>query len=94
MEQIFLAAASPAGVIGLVVGLFWMLSTGRLVTRRESDNIALALNAQIAGVTADRDMWRETTQTLTPIVTRVLNESETTNKLLRALPSIPEVDGS
>lgn len=93
MEQIFLAAASPAGVLGLVVGLFWMLATGRLLTRREADNIAAALQHQIESAVADRDMWRDTAQTLTPIVTKVLNESETTNKLLRALPRIPEVDG-
>lgn len=69
------------GVVGLFAGLFWMLATGRLVTRRECDTII-----------ADRDMWRETAQTLTPVVTKVLTEAETSNRLLRALPGIPEVD--
>lgn len=69
------------GVVGLVVGLFWMLATGRLVTRRENDTTV-----------ADRDMWREAAQTLTPVVTKVLTEAETTNRLLRALPGISEVD--
>lgn len=65
------------GTAGLLIWLFWMLSTGRLVTRREND-----------ATIADRDMWRETAQTLTPVVTKVLSESETTNRLLRALPNV------
>lgn len=71
------AILNGVGVVGLVVGLFWMLATGRLVTRREND-----------ATVADRDMWRETAQTLTPVVTKVLTEAETTNRLLRALPGI------
>ncbi len=66
-----------AGVVVLLVLLFWMLATGRLVTRREND-----------ATIADRDMWRETAQSLTPVVTKVLTESETTNRLLRALPNV------
>lgn len=72
-----------AGVVALLVGLFWMLATGRLVTRREND-----------ATIADRDMWRETAQTLTPVVTKVLSESETTNRLLRALPGLVGRDES
>lgn len=77
MDGIPLSLLNGAGAAGMVVGLFWMLATGRLVTRREAD-----------GITADRDMWRETAQTLTPVVAKVLDESETTNRLLRALPGI------
>lgn len=78
MDGLFTPAIlNGVGVVGLVVGLFWMLATGRLVTRREND-----------ATVADRDMWRETAQTLTPVVTKVLTEAETTNRLLRALPGI------
>lgn len=66
-----------AGVVVLFVWLFWMLSTGRLYTKSQYD-----------GMTADRDMWRETAQELTPVVAKVLLESETTNRLLRALPEL------
>lgn len=33
------ALLNGVGVVGLLVGLFWMLATGRLVTRREADAI-------------------------------------------------------
>lgn len=78
MDQLFNPTlVDGVGVVALLVIQFWMLSTGMLVTRREN-------NATIA----DRDMWRETAQTLTPVVTKVLLESETTNRLLRALPDV------
>lgn len=78
MEDFFSpAVVDGTGVVVLLVGLFWMLATGRLVTRREND-----------ATIADRDMWRETAQTLTPVVAKVLTESETTNRLLRALPDM------
>lgn len=78
MEAILSPAFSDGvSIVALLVVLFWMLATGMLVTRREN-------NATIA----DRDMWRETAQTLTPVVTKVLLESETTNRLLRALPDL------
>ncbi len=80
-ELFFKALADGIGTVSIIVLIFWMLVTGRLVTRREN-------NATIA----DRDMWRETATTLTPVVTKVLTEAETTNRLLRALPGIPEVD--
>ncbi len=80
-ELFFKAFADGIGTVGVIVIVFWMVATGRLVTRREN-------NATIA----DRDMWRETATTLTPVVTKVLTEAETTNRLLRALPGIPEVD--
>jgi hypothetical protein len=35
------------GVVGIVVAFFWMLATGRIVTRREADDIR-----------HDRDEWR------------------------------------
>lgn len=69
------------GVVVLLVGLFWMIARGHLVTRREND-----------ATIADRDMWRETAQALTPVVTKVLSESETTNRLLRALPGMEGKD--
>ena len=65
------------GVIAMLTALSWMLATGMLVTRREND-----------ATIRDRDMWRETAQTLTPVVAKVLSESETTNRLLRALPDM------
>lgn len=37
MDAIPPALLNGVGVVGLLVGLFWMLATGRLVTRREHD---------------------------------------------------------
>ena len=69
------------GTVAVIIIVFYLLVSGRLVTRREND-----------ATIADRDMWRETAQTLTPVVTKVLTEAETTNRLLRALPGIPGED--
>lgn len=41
------ALLNGAGVAGLLVLLFWMLATGRIVTRREHDSVK-----------QDRDYWR------------------------------------
>jgi hypothetical protein len=48
MESIPPALLNGVGVVGLLVVLFWMLATGRLVTRREHETVR-----------ADRDYWRE-----------------------------------
>lgn len=80
-EEMIPVAATGGGIISLTTGLFWMLAKGHLITRREND-----------ATIADRDMWRETAQTLTPVVAKVLTESETTNRLLRALPGLSEAD--
>lgn len=78
---ITIAGVNTAGVVALLVGLFRALQSGAIVTRREADGIA-----------ADRDMWRDTVTTLTPVVEGVLSRQDTTNHLLRSLPGIPEVD--
>lgn len=73
--------ATGGGVIGLVVALFWMLATGRLATRREADDIR-----------KDRDVWREMALEQKGLVSQLLAGQETTNRLLRALPRIGEVE--
>lgn len=70
---------NATGILVLLAGLYKALESGKLVTQREND-----------ATVADRNMWRETAQTLTPVVSKVLDQSETTNRLLRALPGIPE----
>lgn len=81
MEALSPAILNGVGVVGMLAGLFWMLATGRLATRRELDEAR-----------ADRDMWRETAQTLAPVVSQVLTEAETTNRLLRAMPYADEAE--
>lgn len=76
-----MVCVNATGVVALFVGLFKGLQSGAIMTRREAD-----------GITADRDMWRDTVLTLTPIVEGVLARQDTTNHLLRSLPGIPEVD--
>ena len=39
MDFLTPALLNGVGVASLLVGLFWMLATGRLVTRREADGI-------------------------------------------------------
>lgn len=67
------------GVAGLLVLLFWMLSTGRLATRREVDDIR-----------ADRDVWRSAALDQKGLLTQVLSGQETTNRLLRAIPHVDD----
>ena len=52
MDAIPPALINGAGVVTLLVGLFWMIATGRVVTRREHD-----------AVKEDRDYWREIAMT-------------------------------
>lgn len=67
------------GVTVLLVGLFWMLATGRLVTRREVDK-----------VDKDREVWRSLALEQKGLLTTVLTGQETTNRLLRAIPHVEE----
>lgn len=39
MELLTPALLNGVGVVGLFAAMFWMLATGRLVTRREADGI-------------------------------------------------------
>lgn len=73
--------ATGGGITVLLVGLFWMLATGRLVTRREADDIG-----------KDRDVWRQMALDQKGLVSQLLAGQETTNRLLRALPRIGEVE--
>lgn len=72
------------GVAALVVGLFWMLATGRLVTRREADTIK-----------SDRDEWRAAFvaeqangRVLSSQVTELLEHARVTERLLGALSEL------
>jgi hypothetical protein len=69
------------GVVGLCILAVISFARGWVWTK-----------AQVADLRADRDMWRDTAQTLAPVVAQVLTEAETTNKLLRAMPGVSGVD--
>jgi hypothetical protein len=71
------ALINGVGVVGLVVILFWMLATGRLVTRREAEDIR-----------ADRDVWRSNSLEQKGLMTQMLTGQETTNRLLRSIPHV------
>lgn len=71
--------ANNGGVIVLLVGLFWMIATGRLVTRREADRIE-----------ADVKVWRDTALEQKGLVTTLLSGQETTNRLLRSIPHVKD----
>lgn len=63
------------GVAGLLVLLFVMLATGRLVTRREAQ-----------GVEKDRDAWRDLALEQKGLLSQLLVGQETANRILSALP--------
>ncbi|WP_107768424.1 hypothetical protein [Nocardioides terrigena] len=77
LEAIPPALVNGVGVVGLVVILFWMLATGRLVTRREAEDIR-----------ADRDVWRSNSLEQKGLMTQMLTGQETTNRLLRSIPHV------
>lgn len=72
------------GVVGLVVLLGWMLATGRLVTRREADEIR-----------RDRDEWRRAweaassdAQSSSAQVAELLEHARVADATLRALSQV------
>lgn len=69
------------GVVGLCILAVVSFARGWVWTK-----------AQVADLRADRDMWRDTAQTLAPVVAQVLTEAETTNRLLRAMPGVAGAD--
>lgn len=69
------------GVVGLCILAVISFARGWVWTK-----------AQVADLRADRDMWRDTAQTLAPVVAQVLTEAETTNRLLRAMPGVAGAD--
>ena len=73
------SVTNGVGVVALVAWLFWMISTGRLVTRREADRIE-----------ADCKVWRDTALEQKGLVTTLLTGQETTNRLLRSIPHVKD----
>lgn len=83
MESLFTADfVRDGGIVGLCLLAVVSFARGWVWTK-----------AQVADLRADRDMWRDTAQTLAPVVAQVLTEAETTNRLLRAMPGITEASG-
>lgn len=79
IEGIPVALLNGVGVVGLVVLLFFLLATGRLVTRREAQSIE-----------ADRDVWRNLALDQKGLLTQMLTGQETTNRLLRSIPHVKD----
>lgn len=67
-----LTALGPGALLSIAILL---LLFGRLVTRRELDDIK-----------EDRDKWRETAQELSGQVAELLEHSRTTDAFIRSLP--------
>ena len=90
MEAIPPAVYEIGGVLGLVVALFWLLATGRLVTRRELDQ-----------ATHDRDEWRtesrikdQEIQAKNDQLAHLAEVGRTVDAVLRALKSGPPQGGA
>lgn len=74
------------GLAAVVVGVIWMVLTGRLVPR-----------SQIKDLIKDRDLWKEAywrTQAVndaqTSQVQKLMDTIETTNRVLKAIPPTPD----
>ena len=73
------AVANGVGVVGLLVLLFWLLATGRLVTRREMDSRMADKDAQIALLSKANDVKDSQLEKLT---------SDVATTVIRVLESI------
>lgn len=84
MTEIPPGLLTDVGIVGLVIFGCWMIFTGRLVTRREADDIR-----------HDRDEWRTTArisetarQVLADQVSELLEHAKVSDSLLRALSEV------
>ena len=76
------ALLNGVGVVGLLVGLFWMLATGRLVTRREHDGRVADKDAQIADLRKANDVKDTQLEKLTnDVATTVIRVLESIHAL-------------
>lgn len=80
------------GVLSLLIGLYWLLATGRLVTRREVDSVQTSHERELKDVRADRDVWRDNFLDQKGLMSQILVGQETTNRLLRAIPHVEDRD--
>lgn len=90
IDGIPVALLNGVGVVALLAVLYWLLATGRLVTRREVDSVQTAHARELTDVRADRDVWRDNFLDQKGLMSHVLEGQETTNKLLRAIPHVED----
>jgi hypothetical protein len=76
------------GVVALVLIFAWLLATGRISTRRQVDLLLAGAQRENDDLRADRDVWRDNFLDQKGLMTQVLTNSETTNRLLRAIPHV------
>lgn len=90
IDGIPVALLNGVGVVALLAVLYWLLATGRLVTRREVDSVQTTHARELTDVRADRDIWRDNFLDQKGLMSHVLEGQETTNKLLRAIPHVED----
>lgn len=83
MDLLTAEALGSGGFVALVGAIFWLLVRGQIVTARELNNMKL-----------DRDEWRQIAKEQAPLIAnfaagqeKLTVAIETTNHLLRSLPS-------
>lgn len=74
LNQIPDAVTGGVGIAGLLVGLFWMLARGALVTRREVNDIR-----------DDRDRWRAVAEVSTRQLEKVLENDVLALSILQSI---------
>lgn len=76
------------GVVGLIIVFAWLMATDRISTRRQVERLIAAAQRENDDLRADRDVWRDNFLDQKGLMTQVLTNSETTNRLLRAIPHV------
>jgi hypothetical protein len=79
------ALLNGAGVITLLGWLYWMLASGRLVTRREHENRMADKDATIADKDEQIVMWRGTAETNAAQKQELLEQGRLSTQLLQAI---------
>lgn len=74
-EGITVDLFTNAGAVGMLAIVVWMIFTGRLVTRREADEIR-----------AERDYWREAFNSASQHASSMMETGLAARDVLRALP--------
>lgn len=79
------AVAAPAGVVGMLVALFYMLARGKLYTAKSHDEIVAIKDQQIADKDAQVVLWRAVGETSQAQTSELLEHSRLSVQLLKSI---------
>lgn len=86
IEGLPVASIAGAGAGWTLAGLcFWLVFTGRLVSKSHVDDVRADRDVRVAEAHVERDEWKATAQIRTEQVGVLIEQGKTTEQLLRAM---------